>query len=275
MLCNGPLNSNCIYCAENMIKVGLTTCTDNPNNCNIYGGDSIHPVSKACQPCAVANCLTCSPNNFCSYCENGYYANSAGACVVCPVGTLYCAQLSGKSLACQAGYIFSETSNCMPACETNKYLQDTSCVACNANCLSCATNKDYCTDCRPGDFLYGKAIDYTFKRPCNVLANTALQGYYGPGPSPCPFPCLTCSSAAVCLSCYRGYYLAVSSCLKCTPPCYDCETSPTHCTSCHIGFKLESNNTCSHICEDYEYFDTGGSTLHEVHISMQELFRSP
>jgi hypothetical protein len=260
LLCKGPANTDCIYCADNMIKLGASTCLTNPNHCDLWGGFTIDPSDLTCQACTDTNCRVCGPANFCFQCDIGYFATTAGLCTACSADAVYCQKQTGLPLLCRAGYVFYDQSDCVPICDSNQYLNNKTyeCMACNWTCLSCAGNNETCTDCRPGDYLYSRPIPFTYKRPCNVLANVALGGYFlsGAVALPCTFPCLTCLTTGTnCQSCYRGYFLNGAVCTKCTAPCYECSGSATTCTSCHMGYELIVS-TCSQICEDYEYFNT-------------------
>jgi proprotein convertase subtilisin/kexin type 5 len=258
--CKGPTNQDCANCNDNAVRVG-TTCRLNPNNCDFEAGQSfVSAASDTCGSCTDPHCMYCPDNSICEECDNGYFPQG-GNCVACPSNTLYCSQSKGMSLACEAGYIIPQYKNCTAVCESNTYYDANTrtCRPCSPDCATCAKAATQCTDCRPGDYMYSSHLLLsTTKRPCHQLKDDSKQGYYVSGANriACPFPALKCNTATDIVACYRTYYLSSNQCLKCTPPCYDCDTSATFCTSCHMGYKLEANNTCSQICEDYEYFDS-------------------
>jgi hypothetical protein len=260
--CTGASSGDCVYCAVGYFRQG-TLCVSSTATCDFYGGETIASATNlTCIGCNVTNCLVCPKINQCTECETGFYAAFNGTCQPCKANTVYC-QALGISLGCAHGYrVLSQGSTCEPACLSNQYYDGNKrqCFDCAPDCISCVGIKTNCTDCRPGDYLYSQFIPFTLKKPCYLRKSTALQGYYlsggGSVPKPCPYPCLTCTSLTMCLSCYRGYFVDGSNaCLPCTAPCYECSGSATTCTSCHMGYELIVS-TCSQICEDYEYFNT-------------------
>ena len=253
--CSGPTNIDCVYCATGNVRQDQL-CSTNPNNCSIHGGQAIVPLNLTCTACTVAHCLECTTPGFCTHCETGYYSKIDGTCNPCSNNTIYCQDLTGLSLACDAGYFFQGSANCTK-CAPGEYQNGNGqCTACDASCLACSYTGSYCSDCYPGD---GRPYQYYSSRRCNLYRIISHQGYYNV-PSTvmrCSRPCLTCLDATSCLECHEGYYLNGTSCLPCDSICHSCNTSSSNCTRCHMGYQLSaSTSTCTQICEKYEYFNT-------------------
>jgi len=98
-------------------------------------------------------------------------------------------------------------------------------VACSPICLSCnISTPNICTLCPAGQYL-----------------NNGLC------PN-CPKGCSTCISNLTCLSCSAGYVNSIITltyyasdtkiCIPCQSPCLICNTVPTYCLSCIVGYIL-------------------------------------
>lgn len=104
-------------------------------SCNEYVGVcfacetsyTLNIVLNQCFSCGVANCLTCSANNFCSECTETFYPNSNGVCI-CPTGSTL--QNNGTNCGCPAGQTFNPTSTGTSGiCNLNCGI---------TNCINCA-----------------------------------------------------------------------------------------------------------------------------------------
>lgn len=257
--CTGAGVSKCSLCAEGYFS-HYGKCTKNPNNCNIYGGQTIDfNNNQACIPCSDPNCNTCGLASQCKLCKNGYYPTTSGSCSPCSPNTIYCQQNSfGQSLQCKHGYFFGANTNCIKYCAHGTIPNaNGDCTPCAAACETCYYSTSYCSTCLPGDQRYYQATT------CEVFKNVTLGAYYvtgGGSVERCVTPCRTCQSdGTTCLTCIPGYFMnpITSTCQICSDRCYTCSTTATNCDSCLIGYTWSNiTKDCTPICEFYEYFDT-------------------
>ena len=134
-----------------------------------------------CSPCQdFKNCLHCSPDNLgiCSQCADGFY-NSQGTCLQCPFSNcLHCTSSQCLSFLPSYGqFSFMLKNTLMPA-------------ACDPGCKKCSQSQPtFCLEC---------SLGYT-------LQTDGSSSYC----TPCPYPCLVCSSdpSDGCFSCSSNYKL--------------------------------------------------------------------
>ena len=93
------------------------------------------------------------------------------------------------------------------------------------------------------------------------LKTTNLNSRQLLSPSPCQFPCLTCSTWLIifkyCTSCYSGYYLSKGSCLQCESSCKTCSgPSSSNCTSCVDELFYLYSGSCLSNCPSQTYKNT-------------------
>ena len=102
------------------------------------------------------------------------------------------------------------------------YLSGSTCVSCTYPCANCTA-----TDC------FSCHLGYYYQAGFMFINSRCVQ---------CMDNCTSCTSAASCLSCNTGYYLAGSSCLVCVRPCISCLDAST-CLSCDSAHYL-SGGAC-------------------------------
>lgn len=130
--------------------------------------------SKACVPCSVEGCLTCSPQTVCEKCE------------------------SPKVLL---------NNKCLLTCPSGYYMENGKCEECTEkSCTKClASSPDQCIECaEPTQYLVGKKCDekcgdnqYPFNGQCQE----------------CPATCSKCNNADSCTACKEPFILKIDKCV--------------------------------------------------------------
>lgn len=136
--------------------------------------------------------------------------------------------------ACLTCMMNSTTSTVMcMTCSLGYYLNNGTCQACQAFCISC-TNSSWCL------------------QPYNTFGFTLVAIGVGNNTlAACDFGCLACSSSypEECVTCGFGFYMVPGQnyCQICpgTSNCKSCNASaPAQCLTCFVGAYLNSNNVC-------------------------------
>ena len=222
--------SNCISCTQG------SGSTLQCQSC--FPGFMPSPLGDSCvaQVCTAPNCLLCfgsQNNNFCVYCEKGYFLNSYLICVEylttvalpsCDIYMcLYCSY-DGYCDTCVPGWTAQNGT-----CVTTKYCT-------SSNCLSC-TSPEYCVSCNNILILNvatnecGAGCGVQNCQTCNGTSCIACVFPYSLGQNSC--------------DCGFGSYMSGSQCLAytCTASnCTRCESNGV-CLECNPTFHL-SNGTC-------------------------------
>jgi proprotein convertase subtilisin/kexin type 5 len=146
---------------------------------------------------------------------------------------------------------------CLTNCPLKYYPENSKCLACNPECLTCRQGPASCVTCNPG-FLFINSTS-------TCLSNcTALNQYYNSAIfecQNCSIDCQTCYGSRYdqCLSCNTPLALYNSVCVLqcpdglfrnsntvcqlCDPwSCLTCQGSSTNCTSCIYPKLLIVNN---------------------------------
>jgi hypothetical protein len=263
--CTGPLTTNCTMCASGrFFWSGI--CTTNPNDCQLYQGQTIEATTEACIPCASPNCLQCSAQpDLCDFCIHGMVPDNLKTCIACPNDSsndrptpIYCKQqwvTTVVAQACPVGYRVAQTGFCARICPYKSFTPSSTsdiCSPCHATCLTCAgAAAENCISCSPMDYLYKLNSTYIF---CIEAKDKTGDNFYSN--IRCPLPSLRCTSATVHLSCIDGYWLNGNTCTACSNRCMTC-LSATHCLSCFNDYAYDSVlKTCTHTCRPYEFYDS-------------------
>lgn len=223
------------------------------------GGGGGSSTIVPCPP-AITNCASCSLNTntgitTCVNCNSGYYLDSYGVCVVCPVGCTTCIYKQNNNTvdcnSCAPTFIMTTTgqSRCVCPGDSYIYMLNLSCVRCPTRCSVCSSDT-ICSGCTSGYYLSGTScpncmpvcITCTTGTTCSVCVNNLVlvsgvcQCSAGTFLNPATMTCAACGSINTnCLSCsYDPVY---------TP------SAPTAviCTSCNAGFVVQ-NGVCVSIC---------------------------
>ena len=209
----------CTSCAEGY-KLDEATATCVELNCS----DAEYVKGNECLPCSgtISNCLTCSGENTCTVCENGFtlqngqcvgidcgagtYLNMSKNPATCDSCTSPCATCSGSATSCTScvdGYKLSGSSGVQKSCSDMGY--STSCpsgydstretTGSDGQCYSCSKPGDYCSsnsDCG----TYEKCVNNKcVKKSCSEMGySTSCPSGYNPKSE-------TTGSDGVCYSC--------------------------------------------------------------------------
>ena len=195
----------CTSCAEGY-KLDAATATCVELNCS----DAEYVKGNECLPCSgtISNCLTCSGENTCTVCENGFTLQN-GQCV---------------GISCPAGTYLNMSKN--PA----------TCDSCSSPCATCSGSATSCTGCVDGYKLSGSSC---VKKSCSEM------GYSTSCPSGYDSTRATTGSDGTCYSCSKpgDYCASDSECNDSTKKCVNnkcvkkscSEISSSYRTSCAAG----------------------------------------
>lgn len=166
------------------------------------------------------NCLSCTSQNQCSYCEPLFYLNvNNQKCEYCPEGCLFC-----------------DSTQCL-SCQDNYYLNNTICYHCAFGCDRCSgSSSSECLSCVHG-FQYDEN-----KKICTLLLEKTVCNITG---------CDICDNEGRCIACQNGYYFDSNntSCSLCDKHCRRCSgPEKNQCTQCKEGGILSKDNQCQYNC---------------------------
>ena len=203
----------CTSCAEGY-KLDAATATCVELNCS----DAEYVKGNECLPCSgtISNCLTCSGENTCTVCENGFTLQN-GQCV---------------GISCPAGTYLNMSKN--PA----------TCDSCSSPCATCSGSATSCTGCVDGYKLSGSSC---VKKSCSEM------GYSTSCPSGYDSTRATTGSDGTCYSCSKpgDYCASDSECKDSTKKCVNNKCVKKSCsemgysTSCPSGYNPKSETTGS------------------------------
>lgn len=154
-------------------------------------------------------------------------------------------------------YSYRDSIECLE-CASNAYVSQmysdntVSCSLCPQTCSSCH-EKDYCTSCISGYYLYrdqcekcGEGCNSCEKSP--DFCTSCLSGYLLDSANnkciKCPEGCVDCDTDKKCTSCTNGYYLNQDNCVKCDASCKTCKDGTNACTECSIGYTFNQFKHC-------------------------------
>ena len=203
----------CTSCAEGY-KLDAATATCVELNCS----DAEYVKGNECLPCSgtISNCLTCSGENTCTVCENGFTLQN-GQCV---------------GVSCPAGTYLNMSKN--PA----------TCDSCSSPCATCTGSATSCTGCVDGYKLSGSSC---------VQKSCSEMGYSTSCPSGYDSTRATTGSDGTCYSCSKpgDYCASDSECNDSTKKCVNNKCVKKSCsemgysTSCPSGYNPKSETTGS------------------------------
>jgi proprotein convertase subtilisin/kexin type 5 len=133
-------------------------------------------------------------------------------------------------------------------------------MPCASSCLNCIISATTCTSCVSGKVFFN-----------STCLDSCHTGYYADASficQLCSYPCETCSSGNLCLSCLDRYLLNGAClvdcpsgyfennqgliCTACVTGCSQCVNTAAYCTLCANGHYL-FNNTCVNNCPPQYY----------------------
>lgn len=191
----------CTSCAEGY-KLDEATATCVELNCS----DAEYVKGNECLPCSgtISNCLTCSGENTCTVCENGFtlqngqcvgidcgagtYLNMSKNPATCDSCTSPCATCSGSATSCTScvdGYKLSGSSCVQKSCSEMGY--STSCpsgydstretTGSDGQCYSCSKPGDYCaSDSECNDSTKKCVNNKCVKKSCSEISSSYRTG---------------------------------------------------------------------------------------------------
>jgi proprotein convertase subtilisin/kexin type 5 len=223
-----PCTGDCATCS--VIQSNCTSCkTMNliGNQCMANCPSGYAPISAICTVCSspcstcsqsVTNCTSCLSNitptvylsnNNCVYtCPTFTYSNNIiFVCSACVNPCVTCTS-QVQCLSCNSTTNLYQTS-CLSTCPTGYTSIAQVCVACLSPCASCSTSQSTCLSCLSTSNLFLTGTS------CVVAANCPTSTYANLTNNVCTLcvpPCLTCTSASVCLTCIADYNLEGTLC---------------------------------------------------------------
>lgn len=255
-------------------------------------------AGSVCTTCPT-NCLGCTSNSQCFYCQNGYYLFAGSCYQTCPSGTVAnnatfqcvacnspCRTCNGQPSICTScepggGYlqISSGDQQCVTQCAQGTFPSGNVCQVCDFTCAQCLGTSTNCIACPIGTYLYNSAC-WTYCPGVmneNQCVNTCPAGYFRQSNQTCQqckAGCLTCDNVLTCLTCQNnslslngscvtscgdGYYTFRGLCVACDRSCKNCANIPTQCTSCAQGY-IQSGAYCLASCASGTYLNAATAT---------------
>jgi hypothetical protein len=246
----------CQYCKPSYLL-------NNNNLCACKAGQYIDG-SNVCQPCLFP-CRECSAAMTCSSCATGYTLTDSNCvcssgffsdvsnqmvpvCRACFSACLTCTSFNFCQ-TCAAGFTPSSNRCVCPAGRFLSVLAAAACIPCPTTCATCLADT-FCVNCVATMFFVSNSY------VCSCRAAT----YYDSANNrcgACSGGCVNCISAAVCISCSKGYIVintvctcigpnfyntSITACSPCSANCQAC-TSAVACVSCIEGYYI-SNGAC-------------------------------
>ncbi|CAD2212944.1 hypothetical protein, conserved [Angomonas deanei] len=279
--CNGgytQFNGDCVACPG-----GCSLC-EIANVCKVCSEADrvLNNDASACVTCNVPNCVTCSKDEKCYQCAQGYY-NLNGACIPCNiVGCNECKVANICSKCADAKSVptldgkqcVTAVSNCevygdggCSKCKSGYSLSGNQCVSCPiANCNMCS-KPGQCDSCNAVNSVKqetsedGKACvaniykctKYSSSGACTECVTGYTSDATGKKCVECSVDgCGRCDERNVCAACKDKYTLSSEN--KCIPGCdvencFSCVT-PNQCSACRSGFALSSVTKACVTCTD-------------------------
>ncbi|MBO6244164.1 MAG: hypothetical protein J6O41_06350, partial [Clostridia bacterium] len=227
--CNGgnylSSSNSCEVCTS-----PCKTCS-NENTC-ISCIDGYFKLSDKCYECNI-NCKTSNDNCKCDNCDDGYYLINY-QCLKCDSNCKTCTGSASQCTSCSDGY----------------YNSNNQCLKCDSICKTCSDSANKCDSCNDGYYLSNNQC-----LKCNSNCKTCSEntdkcdscngGNYLSSSNSCEVctsPCKTCSNENTCISCIDGYFILSDKCLQCNINC-NTTIDNCRCNSCYDGYYL-SNFQC-------------------------------
>lgn len=214
--------SNCLSCNQGFWNGSVCS-----NSCpNGQFGDTLNFICKTCDPSCLTcittatTCTSCSStlifyNRQClSTCPSRFY-NQSGLCASC-VPPCYTCSSATSCLSCSYNYLLNST--CLSACPVGYYKDEATltCLACLPSCYTCASASS-CTSCLSGCLYSGSCLSSC--PSLQFFRQTSSNGSFCSCVQ-CIYPCSTCTSESVCLTCLEGYYYNGSCLIQCPTTYY-------------------------------------------------------
>jgi len=167
-----PFNvTNCNACQsfyDSVFNYNKVLCA--PGSClNGYinvNGYCVANITSAAIPCSQMNCVTCSYNNFCSACDQGYSLTKYGTCQVTVCAIPNCASCSLNNICQKCASGFSLSIGAIYMMQNNLYMSPSNYAnflyyqQCIPSSISC--NVTYCAYCSTTNQCQACATGYDF-----------------------------------------------------------------------------------------------------------------
>ncbi|ORY26154.1 insulin-like growth factor binding protein [Naematelia encephala] len=249
-----PCPASCSECDDGLLGTG--TCvgtTTTPASCNCGPG--------TCQPDGGCTCASGWLSNStistqaCNQCANGFFQDTNGNCLACPLGCDSCTLKSGTDNAavctsCASGLSLSSagTATCVAkgSCSDGQYFDESSssCKSCSPACKTCTgpSTSDCLACASPRASLNGTCVGYDSSNGVCDSSLSGLQGVF-----------VVDNEQSLCEACPAG-------CLTCFIPSFSsvAKFSNLQCQSCQHGYLLE-NGSCVKTCSDGNFVPTGSA----------------
>lgn len=225
--------AKCSYQYNSLFNYQKVLCSQCNSNYVLVNGYCVAQLTT--YSCSVTNCASCSFNNFCSKCNNGFILSPLGICIPTQCNIQNCASCSANYVCqqCNTGYSLSlgflslqyqPISSLVASMLTAQCIPNT--ITCKlANCAYCSSN-GVCASCATGyDFPSGGS------NTCSPVCNVANC-----------FQCVEGSSGQ-CTICSPGYNLSSDN-LTCSAISYSCPGCQDYNTTCYYNWQ-RNQGTCT------------------------------
>ena len=274
------LSSNSLLCSSSSLSADVDgNCRECPSYC--YGDVCIS--NYQCMNFCIPPCNQCIYFTYCTsctdsmavavqgecLCNDGYFMSNF-ECFPCLSTCKTCTSLNTCSSCLTADFVLAkgDSGGYVCKCKFGMFLKETSCIACDYQCIGCKNNKTDCVMCRDTNSLIGISgceckpgfYKNNLCMPCNLNCTECLDYSY----------CTACIDGYILknnecvanetdqnvnqLVCNLGYFVLENHCLPCKPPCENCVKYAENCASCIVNAELSMNYGCRCI-ENYFYYN--------------------
>ncbi|WWD17054.1 hypothetical protein CI109_101491 [Kwoniella shandongensis] len=206
-----PCVSNCTICDDGFLGTGacLGTSTSSQTTCDCQHGTCTSASGCICSAGWTTNSTTSSSK--CNVCAEGFFQDSTGNCLACPLGCESCELQSGTNstatcLSCSANLSLSSSkpatcSSSTESCSDGTYYDSSSssCKSCSPACSTCTgpSTSDCLACASPRVNLQGSCVGYDATTGVCDSSLSQLQGVFVVNNAKsecdaCPVGCLNC-----------------------------------------------------------------------------------
>ncbi|CAG9316198.1 unnamed protein product [Blepharisma stoltei] len=253
-------NSVCSACSA-----PCSQCVNQSTFCTACFDSTHMTLSNGQCTCTDPNATFSTNSNTC-VCNNGFYNNGAGKCLLCSVGCAICSAANKCSQCYDANNMvnlqtgtcscidnkaqFNPTAN-VCQCQPGYYKTSSGCQSCSLGCQTCTspTNCQTCFD-QIHTTIWSDGSCHCDDSDANFDASQQKcvcdDGFWNSGGAciSCPLVCKTCSSQFACTTCFDPSHTVISAgvCV-CSDPNAQFNTANEIC-GCKSGYYL-NGNSCS------------------------------
>ncbi|KAL4488465.1 hypothetical protein ABPG72_013033 [Tetrahymena utriculariae] len=250
--CFGPTQQQCFGCIQNKYLYN-SACLSQPN-CTALVGYFPNFQTSICQACQ-GKCKTCTSQNTCSSCINGYYLQDNN-CLPCPSQCSSC-QSSTLCSSCYQNYYLDKNNNCSVTCPNGTFGNSQNiCQPCINGCLTCyGPTLLECFSCQQGFFFQAfitnssQAIQEGMCIACSQFCLSCTSRYFCTACKPLRFmKILPNLNQQTCVVDCGSFYLSDETdytCKSCLQGCETCSITVSNCQTCIQRYYNSDGRVCN------------------------------